>query len=256
MMRMLRNAHSGFCESFRRCFFLVLASVGGWLCGCNDTCFSITSNSSTGTVSINASNATPTCKFQTANARVRVVIQTIDTPSWASHPIQHIFVTLRGIDIHPGAIADERSPDWLELLPHLSGPATQIDLFGGAKTPNVQWRSSELAAIPAGTYRQLRIRLVPDPPTGEDALPGNSGCGGVLFNCLVPNDGQIQSLQFDHAAALYVPQERIANGTLILPPDSATDVVIWFSLSWFLSSSATNGIHLAPTLSAAASTKR
>lgn len=89
-----------------------------WLTGCNNTCFTFTSNPPTGTINIKAGDPSPTCTLTKANGAVRVEAHTDPecTSCLGFSRIQHIFVSIRSIAVHPSATADDDSPDWQELL--------------------------------------------------------------------------------------------------------------------------------------------
>ena len=249
------NTHPWRRESRLKLLFLASAPFAISLVGCSDTCFSLTSNPPTGTIGITVSDPAPTCRFAKANGTVRVVMQEISAASSSLGPsrVQHVFVTLRGVDVHPNSITDDASPDWQELLPHLSHQPLQIDLLSAAEDARTQRQLAETATIPAGTYHQLRLRFVANQPAVSDAAPEKNGCGSAAYNCLVSQDGRVQPLVFDHRE-LRITSESIPNGYLLIVPDSSADLVLAFSASWSFSSS--GGIRLLPTLSATASLER
>jgi hypothetical protein len=122
------------CGHVWKLLLLVLPLFGISLTGCNNTCFIFTSNPPTGTINIKAGDPKPTCMLTTANGTVRVLTHTVSTCSScsASSRIAHIFVSLRGIEVHPSAIADDAAPDWQELMPLLQGEPLQFDLVTAA----------------------------------------------------------------------------------------------------------------------------
>jgi len=242
-------------ESRLKFLFLASAPFAISLVGCNDTCFSFTSNPPTGTIGITVSDPAPACRFAKANGTVRVVMQEISADSSSLGPsrVQHVFVTLRGVDVHPNSITDDASPDWQELLPHLSHQPLQIDLLSAAEDARTQRQLAEPATIPAGTYHQLRLRFVANQPAVSDTVPEKNGCGSAAYNCLVSQDGRVQPLVFDQPE-LRITSESIPNGYLLIVPDSSADLVLAFSASWSFSSS--GGIRLLPTLGATASLER
>jgi hypothetical protein len=88
-----------------------------WFTGRDNTCFIFASNPPTGTINIEAGDPQPTCMPTTANGIVRVLTHAVSTCSScsASSRIAHIFVSVRGIEVHPSAIADDAAPGWQEL---------------------------------------------------------------------------------------------------------------------------------------------
>jgi hypothetical protein len=133
---------------------LVWPLFGISLTGCNDTCFIFTSNPPTGTINIKAGDPKPTCMLTKANGAVRVLTRTASTCESCppSARIAHLFVSLRGIEVHPSANADDASPDWQELMQHLPDQPPRFDFINvanrGAPLP-----LGEVAIIPADAYR-------------------------------------------------------------------------------------------------------
>jgi hypothetical protein len=174
-----------------------------------------------------------------------------------SSKIRRIFVSLRSIQVHPSAIADDASPDWQELMPQLPGQPLQVDVMSGPAGSGERQALGETGTIPAGTYRQLRLRFVPNQPASENALPERNACGSAGFNCVVTEDGRIQPLLFQGAAPeLRITSERIAGGLVLIPPDSSSTLIIDFIASWSLSSSVGEGMRLLPTLGGTAWVER
>ncbi len=235
---------------------LALPSFGISLAGCGSTCFTFTSNPPTGTINIKAGDPKPTCALTTANGAVRILTHTVSVCSscLGSNQVQHVFVSLRGIEAHPSAVADSASPDWHELMPQLSSQPLQIDLMPGLAVPPPL---GEAVTVPAGTYPLLRIRFEPNQPASDRVPPEKNACGRAGFNCIVLKNGQIQPLLLDGAAPeLHVRSDRIAGGFLLIPPDSNSDLVIEFDVFWALSSSDSQGLRLLPALIASASLDR
>src|ERR1700720_2504320 len=111
-------------------FPVVLLFVVG-LAGCN-TCVTFTSNPPTGTLGIVSSDPRPACTLAKMNAAVR--LQLAAGPACSScvgsGEVQHIFISIRGIELNPSATAPNDSPDWRELLPrNFEQKPLQIDLF-------------------------------------------------------------------------------------------------------------------------------
>src|SRR6266478_6236659 len=192
-----------------------------WLTACNNTCFTFTSNPPTGTISIKASDPSPTCTLTKANVAVRVETH-IDpkcTSCSGSRRIQHIFLSIRGIEVHPSTTAEDDSPDWQELLPpELLKQPLQVDLVGGTADRSAREPLGEIVTIPAGIYRQVRLRIVPNQLETNARLLERNACGTVGFNCVVTADGRIQALLFDGASPeLHIASDRIEGASLLHP---------------------------------------
>jgi len=228
------------------------------LTACNDTCFIFTSNPPTGTINIKAGDPKPTCMLTKANGAVRVLTRTASTCESCppSARIAHLFVSLRGIEVHPSANADDASPDWQELVQHLLDQPPRFDFINvanrGAPLP-----LGEVAIIPADAYRQLRLRFASDQRASKDFGPEELACGGMGFNCVVLEDGSIYPLLFPGAPpVLRIKSASLAGGFLLISPDSDSNLVIEINIAWTLSSSVGEGRGLLPVLSGTASVER
>ena len=227
--------------------------------GCGNECFVFTSNPPNGTIIVKAGDSKSSCMLATANGDVRVLTHTVSTcsscPTFSQ--IAHIFVSLRGLEIHPIASADDASPDWQELMPKLSDQPIQFDLVSAATTRDARLPLGEGITIPADSYRQLRVHLVPNHPSPGDPVPEKNLCGGTGFNCVVLADGRTYPLFFDAVQPeVRIASERIAGGSLLILPDSDSHLVIEFKTDWFLGSVAGEGVRLRPVLIGSASIER
>ncbi len=231
-----------------------------WLTACNNTCFTFTSNPPTGTVGIKAGDPKPTCTLTKANVAVRVEARTDPecTSCSGSSRIQHIFLSIRGVEVHPSTTAEDDSPDWQELLPSkLAKQQLQVDLVRSAADRGAREPLGEMVTIPAGIYRQLRVRFVPNQPATDDRLPEKNACGSAGFNCVVMADGRIQPLLLDDGSPeLHITSDRIDHGSLLIPPDTDTDLVIELKLVWAWSSSTDEGVRLLPAFTGSAKVGR
>ena len=229
------------------------------LTGCN-TCFIFTSNPPTGTLGIAASDPRPVCNLPKMNAAVRAQLaaEPVCSSCVGSSQVQHIFIRVRGIELNSSATAQENSPDWEELLPPaIELNPLQIDLMEAKPDQAVQAPFGKTALVPAGIYRQLRLRLVTNQPATADRLPAQNMCGSGTFNCIVMADGSIQPLQLDEAtSALRITSENMEGASLPFLPDTDTDLVIELKLAWEWSSSADKSIRLLPALAGSAKVRR
>ena len=115
---------------------------------------------------------------------------------------QHIFVTLRGIEVHPSMTADKDSLGWEEIAPDLAAHPMQIDLLAlnvDSQLLGLPMSANIPATVPADEYRQLRLRLVPHNPTADDVLPESHACGSSGWNCIVFANHSVRPLEFDGA---------------------------------------------------------
>lgn len=235
-------------------FIVVYFAV--WLTACNNACFVFTSNPPNGSIKIKLSDLSPTCRLDKANSAVRVRLSTEPMcASCAASDVQHIFLGIQGIAVHPNPIADAASAEWEELLPpRLVDEPLQIDLVRGANGESAQKRFWPSVAIPAGTYSQVRLRFAPSQPASE-----RGQCGGGRFNCVVTADGRTQPLVFDGDPAdpleLRITSYRIEGGSFLIPPDAETDLDIDMTLAWEFSFT-DEGMRLVPKITGNAKVRR
>jgi len=223
-----------FCCQWQKALFPILLVVAVWPSGCNNTCFTFISNPSSGTLKIVAGDANRACKLTPVSGTVRLVVQTIPrcTSCPESSRIRHIFVSIRGIDVHESLMPDDGSPDWQELAPQLANRPLQIDLLSPIGTQITEGPLQEIATIPAGVYRQVRVRFADD-ALASNRLQGESGCAGVGSNCVVMADNTVRPLLFDTASPeLRITTERIPAASLVILPDIDTDLVIELKPVW------------------------
>ncbi len=173
--------------------------------------------------------ASPRASLGISPGALQSALQNSALPHAFPSTVQHIFVTLRGVQANPDTLADEDSPAWQELAPGLAAHPVQLDLLApppqvaplapltslAPLTPLVPLtpsapltttsdsRSLDLSAsaiapapVPADEYRQLRLRLLPRNPAPDDAIPESNACGTVGWNCIVFADGSVRPLEF------------------------------------------------------------
>jgi len=227
------------------------------LTGCN-TCVTFTSPN--GTLGVVASDPRPVCNLPKMNAAVRpqLAAEPVCTSCVGSGQVRHIFLSIQGIELNSSATAYDDSPDWQELLPsELEQNPLQVDLMESKADQAVQARFGKTSLVPAGIYRQLRLRLVPNQPAATDRLPENNPCGGGTFNCIVTADGNIHPLQLDAGSPeLRIASDGVDGTALLFPPDSRADLAIELNVVWELSSSGDTGLRLLPTLAGSAQVNR
>jgi hypothetical protein len=229
------------------------------LAGCN-TCVTFTSNPPNGTLGIVSSDPRPVCNLPKMNAAVRpqLAAEPVCSSCVGSSQVQHIFISIRGIELNPSTTAQDDSPDWQELLlPEFEQKPRQIDLLESNADQGIREPFAETAVVPAGIYRQLRLRLVPGQSVMDDRLPEKNPCGSGIFNCIVMADGSIHPLQFDDSSSeLRIPSDKAEGASLLFPPNTDTDLIIKLEVVWEWSSSADTVIRLAPVLTGSAKVRR
>ena len=193
------------------------------LAGCGNSCFVGFSNNGTGVVIVKVSNPPPSCSLNQINGMVRVIARksAVCETCKTGDPQEHAYLTLRGIQLQS---ADAQSTaTWLEIAPQLASKPRQVDL--AASRPNVL---VEDARIPAGSYRQLRLRFLSESLLPDDSLPVENSCGDKGWNCLVGEDGHIEPiLQED----LVMELDGAQHIPLQLLPDSSADLQVDLGMS-------------------------
>ncbi len=113
-------------QAYRGGFWPCLPFAALWagisLTGCANSCFTFTSNPPTGIINVKAGDPNPACTLTTAKGTVRVVTEagSLCSSCLGSHELRHIFISLRGIGVHPSDGAEDASRDWWELMPQLA----------------------------------------------------------------------------------------------------------------------------------------
>lgn len=224
--------------------------------GCNNYCFVFVSNPGG---SISTSSNTPSCQLNSATGTVRLrvapsptaSVETAPTPIPAS--IEHIFVTLRGIEATTSAIPNDDSSNWRELAPQLATQPEQLDLLAHNSDSFDQNQNTFAdVAIPADAYRQIRLRLSPpDQPATDEPAPQENACGRVGFNCVIIADGKIRPLVLDGLSSQFQIQSgQIAGGFFRVFPDTATNLKIEFNPQSSLFFPAGETIRMLPAFTA------
>jgi hypothetical protein len=206
--------------------FVTILFLALGLIGCDNSCVVFISDPGGGTISVGTSN----CSLNQAKGNVHPRITSSLSSATAGQParIQHIFVTLRGIEANPSATADEDSPDWQELAPKLVNQPMQLDLLASSSDSHAAGTFEDVP-VPADAYRQIRLRLAPNQPSASDSLQENS-CGSVGLNCIVTSDGVIRPLVLDSGLSqIQVSSDHIADGFFRILPDTTVNLKIEFN---------------------------
>jgi hypothetical protein len=195
----------------------LFAAVG--LTGCGNTCvvgFSINGN---GGVIVRAGDPPPPCSLsQAKGAMTALAIKSPVCESCAaSTRVDHIFVTLRAIQIRSNAGDNPNSRDWIELAPQLENQPRQFDLLGDSPPAILV----ENALVPVGMYREVRLQFLTASPSNAETLPTSNACGVERLNCTVMGNGEIGPLHFpaDAPELLILPQNIESDSLLVLPDD-------------------------------------
>jgi len=225
--------------------FLPLTALSLCAAACHNTCVFGALNSPGTTITVKIGNPPPACNLTTTNGAVHIEIGAAAGTASAEPAasandlprpqIAHLFVTLAGIDAHPALDPDDHSPEWQPLVPQLESHPLQVDLLAlrdadGGSDPFPQ------AFVPAGVYRQVRLRLAMPPSSSESLLAANENrpvpetnpCGSGVLHCAVTSDGRIQPLAFNSKSVLRIPPESMDGHWLHVLPDAAVSLRIEF----------------------------
>jgi hypothetical protein len=204
---------------FRKVFPAALL-LSATLSGCGNSCYSGFWNGN----GSGAAVGNTSCPLTPATGNVSVQIGGASASStgssspiaFASVPsprdIQHIYITLRGIDAHASSAADDTASGWQQLAPALASHPAQVDLLAMKSDSRLPISSSSAiapsafsanvsATVPADEFRQLRVRLVSLQQTPDEVTPERNVCGSVGWNCVVFADGSMRSLEFERGVA-------------------------------------------------------
>ena len=163
----------------------------------------------------------------------------------------HVYVTVRSVQAHISATADDNSSGWQELAPQLANAPMQIDLFSKPQTTCILAQLGS-ASLPAGSYQQIRLLLVSNSPAAGDAVPSNNACAGNGFNCVVLEDTTIHELQLSSQAntGLKIPPGQIVGGPLQVTAGQSVDLNIDFNACASIVHEGNGKFRLKPTLTA------
>lgn len=182
------------------------------------------------------SPSNPSCPFTQGNGTVNVQINSsIASETGPSSPnLLHVYVTLNGIEARTSDDLGQDASDWQELAPHFAANPQQIDFLenGGDRCAT---HSISTSVIPAGVYREIRLRLVPDDTSASD-MSGEvdnaetNTCAGVGRNCVVTARGEIRPLILDAAAPdLIIGPKQLDGGYVRILPDQENRLSIQFN---------------------------
>jgi len=236
----LRNA-------FRR--FAIFGVMG--FAGCANTCIVGVVNNGSGSLGVAAGNPPPVCSTQAVGAvRINVVKSPACQACTATTRAEHVFVTLRGIELRASAAEEQAAAEWLEIAPELENEPRQIDLIG--HSPHELLLKN--AVVPAGSYREIRLQFRPDLPASDAKPIAENACGEARWNCAVLADESTKPLFWGQNVPELVM--RIQNGDndlLVVLPDGEIDLQLRLEAGLAPRFSATEGWKLVSALSGSAS---
>ena len=164
---------------------------------------------------------------------------------------QHVYVTIRSVQAHTSATADDNSPGWQELAPQLNTQPMQIDLFAAGPNACLLTMLGSSTALPTGTYQQIRLLLVPNDGDGGP-VPAINACGGQGLNCAILQDGSVHELQLSSQAntGLKIPPGQIEGGPITVASGQDVDLNIDFNACASIIRQGNGKFRLKPVLTA------
>src|SRR5216684_4638541 len=131
-----------------------LVAVALTLVTCGKTTFTGNFNNGMGTVNVSISDP-PSC-------------------SPPSGSFKSVFITIRSVQAHISATADDNSPGWVELVPELNTQPVQVDLLNlPANGTCLLKQLGSNTTLPAGDYQQIRL-LLADNSSASAVFPSNA----------------------------------------------------------------------------------
>jgi hypothetical protein len=182
-----------------------------------------------------------------------ITVTLSDPPSckFPNGPFEHVYVSIRSVQAHTSTTANDDTPGWQELAPQLNSAPMQIDLFAASSTTCLLTQLGSNAALPVGTYQQIRLILVPNDGSGG-STPATNACGSNGFNCVVLHDGTVSALQLSSQAntGLKIPPGQIAGGPITVSAGQDVDLNVDFNACASIVRDGAGAYRLKPVLTA------
>jgi len=197
-----------------------------------------------------------TTMTQVSNGMATVNVSISDPPS-CSPPagnFKSVFITIRSVQAHTSATADDNSPGWVELVPELNSQPVQVDLLNlPANGACLLKTLGSNTSLPAGDYQQIRLLLVPDNP-GSAAGTSTNACAalGQVFNCVVDSKNNTSELQLSSQAntGLKIPPGQVVGGPIHVASGQSVDINVDFNACASIIQEGNGKFRLKPTLTA------
>lgn len=249
---------SGLKHMVRAAAFPVVLLLSVLQTGCANSCFVAVSNPGGTVIGVSASNLPVGCPpvIKSSNIRVSANIASLCEDCSPSNRTERVVLTLRGVELHAKANSLSSSTEWLELFPEFEENPHQLDLVDGSPdTPSELL--GESAAIPAGVYDQIRLRLVQGQSNDEAQPSTGSACGNSGFNCVIMADRHVQALQVSNQPREFrIPPEGLPGGLLFISPGGNDHLLIQITPVLSAIGSNQEGVRFLPTLKGSARIER
>lgn len=216
--------------------------------GCNNSCFVGVINPPNNSLTVVASTPPPACSLSQTMTAVKVVTNMAQgcANCATSQQLSHVYLYIGGIELHPGAIGDENSPDWQELAPDLAQQPRLVDLAGEPASHAFGMPFEVTGHVPAGTYYQLRLRLsqaVTSQSQTAEYAGGNPCASSGHTSCLVNAAGNVHALQTVDGHE-YLSVQLIS--PLEVSPGRLNQIDMQLRPEWSLRKTSPGSVELAP----------
>jgi len=192
---------------------------------------------------------------QLNNGMATVNVSISDPPSCMppAGNFKSVFITIRSVQAHISATADDNSPGWVELVPELNTHPVQVDLLNlPANGACLLKQLGSNSSLPAGDYQQIRLLLVGN-NSSSSAVPSTNACStlGNVFNCIVDNSSTSELLLSSQAnTGLKIPPGQVVGGPIHVADGQTVDINIDFNACASIIQEGNGSFRLKPTLTA------
>lgn len=202
---------------------------------------------------VTCSNTSTTGNVTNGMATINVSLSDPPSCSPPAGSFKSVFITIRSVQAHTSATADDNSPGWVELVPALNTQPVQVDLLNiPANGACLLTQLGSNTSLPAGDYQQIRLLLVANDPNSSVALASN-GCAplGQVFNCVVEgsNASELQ-LSSQANTGLKIPPGQVVGGPIHVGAGQTVDLNIDFNACASIIQEGNGKFRLKPTLTA------
>ena len=154
-------------------------------------------------------------------------------------------LTISGVELHPGAVADEDSPDWQEIAPELAREPLLLQLTPHSHADSVVLPTTISGHIPAGTYYQLRLHLANPESLQSTQLASKNSCPAAGASCLFTANGDLHALRSPDGSRYL---RLVTTSPIYVRAGQQKLLRIELTPEWLLQKSSTGSLDVAPLL--------
>ncbi len=196
---------------------------------------------------------TMTSPVTSGMATVNVSISDPPSCSPPAGSFRSVFITIRSVQAHISATADDNSPGWVELVPELNSQPVQVDLLNlPANGACLLKTLGSNTSLPAGDYQQIRL-LLADNSSASAVFPSNACASlGNVFNCVVDSNKNTSELLLSSQAntGLKIPPGQVVGGPIHVATGQSVDINVDFNACASIIREGNGKFRLKPTLTA------